>query len=380
MPTIFCVRPATRNIGNDVIKRATLALLYTSFGSDAGLIDIPALAGAQFGGLTSRQVYDMNRFADGIVVGGGNLLENGQITIEPQALAALRPPLMLVGLSHGRIYDGDGSLMERTDAMAPDLIRLLVAKSCVPMVRDRTTQRRLQSLGIDAEVAGCPTLFMDPNPPHWQHDETILVSVRHPARMSVPPPVQWRIAEELRRMIAALDEAFDARIVLACHDYADIEFASGFPEASLIYYDDVERYVSALRRCRLNVTYRLHAFLPCLAFGTPTIHLSYDERGRDMVATAGMGAWDVDILREPDVVEAVMSRARDTRGFFDMLSAAQPTIRELRQRTEQGLAAFALAVGAHATQRRGAVDANHGRTRFAPRGFLAASSQYLDRG
>lgn len=352
MPTIFCVRPATRNIGNDLIKKATSALLYTSFGSNAGLIDIPALAGAQFGGLTSRQVYDMNRFADGIVVGGGNLFENGQITIEPQALAALRPPLMLVGLSHGRIYDRDGALMDRTDALAPDAIRLLVAKSCVAMVRDRATHMRLQGLGLDVEVGGCPTLFMDPNPPHWPHDGTIVVSLRHPARMSVPAAVQWRVAEDLRRMITALEQAFGSRIVLACHDYADIEFASGFPEASLVYYDDVERYVSALRRCRLNVTYRLHAFLPCLAFGTPTIHLSYDERGSAMVATVGMGAWDVDILREPDVVEAVMVRARDARGFHDMRSAAQPTIRELRQRTEDGMAAFTAAVDAHVAKRK----------------------------
>lgn len=353
MPTIFCVRPATRNIGNDVIKKATWALLYASFGSDAGLIDIPALAGAQFGGLTARQVYDMNRFADGVVVGGGNLFENGQITLDLQALAALRPPLMLLGLSHGRIYDRDGSLMDRTDGMTPDAIRLLVAKACVAMVRDRATGTRLERLGLDVEVAGCPTLFMDPNPPHRPHDGTIVVSVRHPGRMSVPATLQWRVAEDLRRMIRALERAFGSRIVLACHDYADIEFASGFPEASLVYYDDVERYVSALRRCRLNVTYRLHAFLPCLAFGTPTIHLSYDERGSDMVATAGMGAWDIDILREPDVVDAVMVRARDARGFHEMRSAAQPTIQEFRRRTEDGMAAFAATVDAYITQRKG---------------------------
>lgn len=353
MRTIFCVRPNTRNIGNDIINKATSGLLYASFGTETGLVNIPALAGPQFGGFTSRQVYDMNRFADGIVVGGGNLFENGQLTVELQALAALRVPLMLIGLSHGRIYDRNGDLAERTDSMPPDAIRLLVSKSCVAMVRDHATQTKLQELcKTEIEIGGCPTLFFKRNTPGGSHDGKVIVSVRHPGRMSVPPIVQWRVVDDLRRLLAALKQAFGSTIVLACHDYADIEFASGFPEVPLIYYDDVERYVQALRRCRLNVTYRLHAFLPCLAFGTPTIHLSYDERGRDMLATAGMGTWDIDILREPDVVGAVMTRARDDQAFNDMRRAAEPTIRELERRTEDRLGAFVVAVANHVSKRR----------------------------
>ena len=70
MTTLFCVRPATRNIGNDIIGRATNDMLYSVFGSNTELVNIPALQGAAFGGLTAKQIYDMNRFADGIVVGG----------------------------------------------------------------------------------------------------------------------------------------------------------------------------------------------------------------------------------------------------------------------------------------------------------------------
>ena len=36
MRTLFCVRPATRNIGNDVINKATAELLYDAFGSGTG--------------------------------------------------------------------------------------------------------------------------------------------------------------------------------------------------------------------------------------------------------------------------------------------------------------------------------------------------------
>jgi Polysaccharide pyruvyl transferase len=135
--------------------------------------------------------------------------------------------------------------------------------------------------------------------------------------------------------------------MLACHDYADVGFAAGFPEAPMIYFDDVTRYIAALRRCRLSVSYRLHSFLPCLAFGTPTIHLSYDERGSAMVRTAGMGGWEVDVRQERDIVAAVMARARDPGAFHKARVDARRTIDGLRSRTMDGIEAFAAAVEAY---------------------------------
>ena len=88
--TIFILRPETRNIGNNVISLALSNLLMKVFGVETVLVNIPAHAGTfggvQFGGLTPRQVYDINRLADGLVIGGGNLFENGQLTCDLQAL------------------------------------------------------------------------------------------------------------------------------------------------------------------------------------------------------------------------------------------------------------------------------------------------------
>jgi polysaccharide pyruvyl transferase WcaK-like protein len=348
MTTLFCVRPATRNIGNDIISRATTDLLFAVFGAETSVVTIPALVGPQNGGLTARQIYDINRLADGVVVGGGNLFENGQLTVDEQALGALRRPMLLVGLAHGRIYGRDGSLVHRTDAMPPRVIRLLVERSVLTMVRDHGTQEILRAFGIpNVEVGGCPTLFMAPNPAGWtpdDHDERVLISVRQPDRMSILPQLQRRVADDVRRLIAALKGAFGERVFLACHDYADLEFAAEFPDARLIYFDCVERYVDALRRCRLSVSYRLHAFLACLAFGTPSIHLSYDERGREAVATAGMGEWDIDITREPDVVDAVMARATQMERYQALRRQSAATIARLRETTMAGVGCFAKAV------------------------------------
>lgn len=335
-----------RNIGNDVINVATSALLYETFGDDLGIVNIPAVAGGAYGGLTSRQVHDMNRLADGVVIGGGNLFENGQITVDKRAVEALTTPMIMLGLSHGRILGRDGKYVDRTDSLPGDQIALLTRKSVASLVRDHASQELMRRHGADAEVGGCPTQFMSANPPNLANDGRILVSVRHPHRMSVPPALQWRIPEDVRRLISVLKAEFGDKVMLVCHDYVDLEFAAGFPEAELIYFDDATRYLDALRRCRLSVTYRLHAFLPCLSFGVPSIHLSYDERGRAMTACAGMADWDVDITSGVDVVAEVMSRARDLDAYRRAREAARDATEQMRRTTLSALQRFAAAVDA----------------------------------
>jgi polysaccharide pyruvyl transferase WcaK-like protein len=352
MQTLFCVRPATRNIGNDLINRATSELLAAVFGADTAIVNIPALGDAHPGGLTKAQVYDMNRLADGVVVGGGNLFENGQLTVDPQALEALHVPLMLIGIGHGRIYDAQRQLVDRTDSMPPDVIRQLAQKASVVLVRDRSSRRRLEDLGIGkVELGGCPTLFMAPNAPDQAGGGRILVSIRNPARMSVPPELQWRVADDVRRLLGALEAAYGTPAHLVCHDYRDLEFAKAFPQTPLLYFDDVDRYVAALRQCRLSVSYRLHAFLPCLAFGTPSIHVSYDERGKEMVATAGMAEWDIDLTAGRDVVAAVMQHAVDLKRYRDLRSAAQPALASMKATSLAGIRRFADEVSGHFRQR-----------------------------
>ena len=162
--------------------------------------------------------------------------------------------------------------------------------------------------------------------------------------------MQWRVASDVRRLIDALPGAYGGRVVLVCHDYRDIEFARGFGDVPLLYFDDVDRYIAALRGCRLSVTYRLHAFLPCLAFGTPSIHFSYDERGAEMVATAGMREWDVDITRERDVVAAALQRVATLERYETMRTAASSRVARLRAKSMLRLRDFAAQVNGTAAE------------------------------
>ncbi|BCW90853.1 hypothetical protein sos41_40290 [Alphaproteobacteria bacterium SO-S41] len=340
---LFFVHPDTRNIGNDIIGFATTELFYEVFGDATNVVNIPAMKRDQFGGLVARQVYDMNRLADGVVVGAGNLFENGQISFDAQAMHALRPPMMLMALSHGGIMGRDGFIEDRTDALSPNVIRHLVDRATVAMVRDTSSQARLRELGIDVQLGGCPTLFLPQNREDSASGD-ILISLRHPMRMCVPPALQWRIPEDVRRMIASLKAAFARPVRLVCHDYLDLEFAAGFPEAEAVYFDNVAHYINALRTCALNVTYRLHAFLPCVAFGTHSIHLSYDERGRSMLETIGMGDWDIDLLQDKNPIEAMMERALSKDRYKAACHSAQPQIAELRRTTIDGLRKFRDAI------------------------------------
>jgi polysaccharide pyruvyl transferase WcaK-like protein len=341
---LFRIRPARPNIGNDAIAHASAELIRSVFGNDASIVDVPAIStNGEIGGLTARAIHDMNRAADGVIVGGGNLFENGQLAIDSDALEALRPPLLLLGISHGRIHDRDGTLIERTDALPDDTIAKLSHKATATIVRDDASAERLRALEAPrVGVGGCPTLFLAPRDDR-DDDGRVLLSVRHPSRMNVPPALQWRVADDVRRLIDLLERRHPGEVRLICHDYVDVQFARGF-SVPLAYFNEAGRYLDSLRRCHLSVTYRLHAFLPCVAFGTPSIHLSYDERASSATSTAGMAEWDIDLLREQDVAAAVEGRADDLGRFRELRGRALSRIADLRAATTRALESFAETV------------------------------------
>ena len=84
MVNIFCIRPKGFNIGNDVIYQGTLAFLQASFGSQVNVISLPATSRYESqakAGLTPRTVHEINQYGHGVIVGGGNLYENGELQV-----------------------------------------------------------------------------------------------------------------------------------------------------------------------------------------------------------------------------------------------------------------------------------------------------------
>lgn len=351
MINIFCVRPTRFSIGNDAINLALRRLLKDAFDQPINLIQVPAIERDGQGwhsGLLARTIHEMNLYGHGVIVGGGNLYENGQLDVDVHALAELRPPLLLCSLSYGRIYDHRRDLRRRTDAMPDDVIIELHRAAFRSIARDEATYRHLHGLGLrDVVLGGCPTMSLGrmlpvENPKPEARNE-VLISIRNPELMSVSLKDQARVRLEIERIIkAAHSQGFDG-VRLLCHDKRDMTFAASLGDYDYILPDDVESYFQLLRRAALVVSFRLHAFLPCIAFGIPSINISYDERSLSLVRTLGLEEWDIDFVREPDVAAVVMDRMNHLAQLDAILQESRATWHALETAMHSSIRDFAAA-------------------------------------
>jgi hypothetical protein len=355
---VFCVRPKRFNVGNEAINLALRQLLRIGFGGPVNLVQIPAIESDEDGslsGLGPKTVHEMNLYGHGVVIGGGNLYENGQLDVDVHALSRLRPPLLLFSLSHGRIYDQGHRLTPRTDSMPDTLIKALNDQASRSLVRDEATLAHLRGIGVDrAVMAGCPTLLLDDligGALPWEEGESgALLSIRNPQLMNVPLADQARVNRDVRRTIDAIEAEGLGPVRILCHDRRDMSFASSLGEVEYILPDDVMTYLRLLRRASLVVSFRLHAFLPCLSFGTPTVNISYDERSLSLVRTLGLGEWDIDFIQEPDVTEAVLDRVNRIGELPLFVETARPRWRGLAEAMTSEIAGFAEDVYAYAAE------------------------------
>lgn len=323
MINLFCIRPKGFNVGNDAIFQGTRHFLYKAFqeldipADSVNLITLPATAkyeGNSKAGLTAQTIYEINQYGHGVIIGGGNLLENGELDVNLDALKCLETPLMLFSLSRGKVYNRQNRLVDRTDAISDRVIEGLDNKATHVLYRDRATSEYVRNLGCrQFETGGCPTIFLDQVRNGFRRmpvsgNGEALVSIRNPQLMSIPVSRQAQVADDIRAIVRLLRDCGYDRIRLLCHDHRDISFASSFGDLDHLYTGDVYEYLTLLEECSLNVTYRLHSFLPCLAFGRPTIKISYDQRALSLIDTLGYDDWNIDMMQTENVAAAVEDR------------------------------------------------------------------------
>jgi hypothetical protein len=359
MTNIYCIRPRGFNVGNEAIHVALRNLLGTAFGETVNVINLPATSryeSSSKAGFTPATVHEMNQYGDGVIVGGGNLYENGELDVDLGALRTLDVPTMLFSLSMGRVYNRRGELVRRTDSMRDDIIRGLHEQAALSLARDLATVDHLSHAGAESRLGGCPTLFISESPQHAIPEalETadVLLSVRTPDLMSIPVTLRIRVKDDIRRIAQAITERTGYSLKLLCHDHRDIPFAASFGDLDYVYTDDVYAYLSMLKSTKLNISYRLHSVLPCLSYGTPTIKVSYDERGSSVMDTIGLSEWNIDMLEVEDVVGAVLDRYDRLDELQRLREAAAGTWAEIKRVQQESMAEFAGLVRSH--QRRNA--------------------------
>lgn len=338
MITLFVVRPKGFNVGNDAIFMGTQYFLHEAFGQVVNLISIPATSRYESqakAGLTAKTIHEINQYGHGVIVGGGNIYENGELELNLESLEALEVPLMLFSLSRGRVYNNQYELVNRTDAMPARQIAGLNKKAKYSLARDAATQAYLKSIGVEhSQVGGCPTIFLDRMaerlPKIGDRDRGgILFSIRNPSLMNIPLRLQSQVQGDVLRIIDFLKSQGLRNIRLLCHDSRDIAYAASFTGIDYVYTGDIYSYLALLKSASLNVTFRLHSALPCLSFGTPTIKISYDERALSLMDTIGMGAWNIDMVRTDDLVGDVANRFRRLEELKSIRAQAQPVWKSL---------------------------------------------------
>jgi hypothetical protein len=315
MINIYCIRPKGFNIGNDVIYLALNHFVRTSFNETINIISLPATSKYESNkkaGLTPQTIYEVNQYGDGLIIGGGNLYENGELEVSATAMKALEVPMMLFSLARGRIYNKRKILVDRTDVITDEKIILLNSHAALSLTRDLATQEYLTSLGCTAECCGCPTLFIHEIPQHaipvFKEAKTdCLISIRTPTLMSIPIQYQYQVRDDLHSILSVLHTAGYANTKLLCHDHRDIPYASSFRNVPYLYTEDPYVYLTFLQSTRLCITYRLHSFLPCISYGVPAIKISYDERALSMLQTIGLDSWGINMLHDT-VTEEISHR------------------------------------------------------------------------
>lgn len=356
-PTLFCIRPKGFNVGNDVISLGLEHFIQRAFGQSVNLITLPATSRYEShakAGLTARTVHEINQYGHGVIVGGGNLYENGELEVDPWALETLEPPLMLFSLSSGRIYNHRRELVRRTDAMRPELIRALDKRADFSLARDERTTSYLRELGCEKPVTGgCPTVYLNQTrttlPPLPEADRGgVLISVRAPNLMNIPLPLQSRVRRDLEGLIELCRNRGHGRVRLLCHDQRDISFAASFSGVEYVYLSDARNYLSLLAHSDLNITFRLHSFLPCLSLNVPTVAVSYDERASALIDTLGFGDWNINLVRESDLVSAVAGRLDNLNELPAHRARATAVWDRLERQMSQTFTAFAEHVSAFA--------------------------------
>lgn len=307
MINLFSIRPKGFNVGNDVIYIALKGFVENAFANEEiNIISLPATnkyESQKKAGFSKSTIYEINQFGNGVILGGGNLYENGEIDINPIALKALDKPLMICSVSRGKIYNKQGLMVDRTDVISDNNLKLLNDKAAIAMSRDDATYQYVKDLGCDNMNGACPTLFLKDffpsvNKLSEKYKTDCLISIRTPNLMSVPPVKQYELRDMMLETIVYLKEKGYDNVKILCHDHRDIAFADSFKGIEYLYTDDAYKFINLLRHTRLNLTFRLHSFIPCLSLDIPTIKVSYDERALSLVDTLGMDKWNINYVKD----------------------------------------------------------------------------------
>jgi len=290
------------NIGNFLIQQAVRRMIQNKSSVGVNFITVPAAGYGINSGLSKKVIYQINQVGDGVVVGGGNLFENGEIEVDVNALQSLRKPLMLFSNSYGKIYGTDQKLHRRSDAIPDNVLCSLINAADFVLSRDIATKNHIDKIVLNSNhhVSGCPSIFISELAKDELHknnaDKFGLIAIRNPEQMNIPLSHKVKMHSLTTGIIELMRKNTQNKPKILCNDQRDLEYASSL-DCEILYTSDVYEYFQILAHVDTSISFRVHTSLPLWSLGCSAINLSYDERSKSLIETLKMNDYDIDIIK-----------------------------------------------------------------------------------
>lgn len=191
-----------------------------------------------------------------------------------------RTPFINIGAGTCQPYESDGSEVV-ADKNTAEYIRNLHNLCSVTTLRDKLSKRILNSLGLDAPVITCPSIFARERLqiPSQAGDYVALNFMPLGGHYDYhgDSPVQWeQTFTDFFKLISKR-----AKTVLACHNQKEFKVAKKIaPDANIFIGETASDYLNFYSRAQYFIGCRVHAAFATASFGKPAFVLGNDTRAK----------------------------------------------------------------------------------------------------
>ncbi|MCB0282429.1 MAG: polysaccharide pyruvyl transferase family protein [Calditrichae bacterium] len=244
--------------------------------------------------LKGENINQSNQFADAVIIGGSDQYNNWSLRIKKDEITKLNPPLYLIGLGISSAGLDAPPKINKHEYL--DDIRQTNITARYSSVRDKLTQKFLESLGIDKTIlTGCPAMYLYDEPFHFKTDGYAALTFPFPVIKKNKSELYSDLIARIENTISIIEKA-GLEPVISCHDDRDVFTAqSFFPERKIFFSNYVDDFVDFYRNAAFVVGSRLHASIFVSGLGKPFININIDKRGLGFSETFNLVDWNLNI-------------------------------------------------------------------------------------
>lgn len=247
--------------------------------------------------------------------GGPHCAENewyGPLVRRRLMRAKHRPQFANIAAGTAQRYHSDGSEFAACSIDA-EYIRELFAISNATTVRDQLSRRVLRSLGLDAPVIPCSSLFavdrwnVGSEAPEYVALNFMPLGGHYSFNQGITPE-RW--TNEFKAMYAQLSRAHTCAFV--CHSAAEVVAARTIdPAAKVLFSTDYVQVMKFYAKAKFGVLNRIHGAFMLASLGRPSVVIGTDSRALmvDEIRLPHLFVEDASAERLHELIDSLRPRA-----------------------------------------------------------------------